>query len=454
MKRRTRWMTPTLGRWGLIPMLAVAILALPSTPANATPVDTEVVTITFASDEGARLEFDGRRYVGPLVVTRHRDGLAVTERASIEQYLEGVAEMPFSWREQALAAQAVAARTYLTRRLLGGRQGDAATYGYDICATNRCQVYRGVQLVEGDAGDRWKSAVESTADEIMLYAGRPIEAVFTSMVGSRSRANQDVWSSDPVPYLQPVDSPELGIAPYAEWEFEITAAQFVEILRADGLDVGGALIEVSVSDPPEGQGRTEITVVTEAGTDAILAPAMKGSFNRHGDELYPGALPARSSDGSMLPEPLLSYTYELDHIVVPERAVDALLPYDDRADRDVIRIAGEGWGHGVGMSQWGAQIMAGTGSTYSDILTHYYTGATLESDATLVPDTVVVGLSWGLPSVEVVVSGTAVLQVNGVPYASISDGTYLLRTVPGGIIVIPAGDRPLANPIDTHPWPR
>jgi hypothetical protein len=165
-------------------------------------------------------------------------------------------------------------------------------------------------------------------------------------------------------------------------------------------------------------------------------------------------LPARSSDGSKLPEPLPSYTYELDHIVVPERAVDALLPLDDRASRDVIRFVGEGWGHGVGMSQWGAQIMAGTGSTYGDILTHYYTGATLERAATLVPDTVVVGLSWELSQVEVVVSGNAMLQVNGVPYASVPDGTYLLRSVPGGIVVIPMGDLPLPNPIDTHPWPR
>ena len=113
-------------------------------------------------------------------------------------------------------------------------------------------------------GSMGRAAVNTTASEVVLYDGRPIEAVYTSMVGSRSRANQDVWASNPVPYLQPVDSPEVGVAPYAEWSVTVTAQQFVQILRAGGLDVGGSLESIVVDDPPEGSGRTEITAITSA----------------------------------------------------------------------------------------------------------------------------------------------------------------------------------------------
>ena len=176
---------------------------------------TDVVSIELVGTPTSRFEVNGRRYAGPVKFTERSDGISFTEAASIEQYLQGIAEMPFSWQPQALAAQAIAARTYLSRRLLGGRKGDAARYEFDICATNLCQVYRGVQLVEGDYGDRWKTAVESTAGEVLLWGGRPIEAVYTANVGSRSRANQDVWASSMIPYLQPVNSPDIGVAPYS-----------------------------------------------------------------------------------------------------------------------------------------------------------------------------------------------------------------------------------------------
>ncbi len=447
----------TRGAWrSAVLALAVTLTAtLATSPAHAaTPDQAPVVTVELRGDDTTRFVVDGRRYAGPVVFTRLADGITLTERVSIEQYLEGIAEMPFSWEVEALAAQAVAARTYLTRTLLGGRRGDAAAHAYDICATSRCQVYRGVQYVEGEGGDRWRRAVNATEDELVLYGGRPIEAVYTSMVGTRSRANQDVWPSDPVPYLQPVDSPEAGRAPFARWAIEVSAAQFVEILRADGLEVGGALVDIVVDDPPEGEGRTTLTIITEGGTDSILAPEMKGSFNRHGDVLYPGALPATTSEGRRLPEPLPSYTYDIERIEIRERPVDRFLAAGDRSGSDVVRIVGEGWGHGVGMSQWGAQIMAVDGATHEEILTHYYTGTTVSPAPDLVPDTVVVGLSTGATDVVVDVEGTASLLVNGIPFTSVAAGTWVVRSVSGALALIPGDGAPAVAPFDTRPWPR
>ncbi|MGI9667605.1 MAG: SpoIID/LytB domain-containing protein [Acidimicrobiia bacterium] len=424
------------------------------TAAIAAEPTAEIVTIEFVGSDGTRFIVNDRPYAGPMTFTLYRGGIALTESATIEQYLQGIAEMPFLWPDEALAAQAVAARTYLSRRLLGGRSGDGTRYGYDICATSRCQVYRGTQLVEGDYGDRWREAIEATSGEVVLYDGRPIEAVYTSMVGSRSRANQDVWASSAIPYLQPVDSPEVGIAPYATWDFEISARQFIEILRADGMDVSGSLDAVVVDDPPEGEGRTEITVITSGGTDSILAPAMKGVFNRQGDELYPGALPATLQNGTRLPEPLPSYTYELTHLQIPPRFIDVMLPDEDQVSRDVIRFVGEGWGHGIGMSQWGARILADRGETYDAILSHYYGGLVPETAPSVVPAEVTVGLATERAAMTLTMTGAAQLLVNGVPFGTVPAGEWVIRSTASGLGIVNVDDRPTPHPLQDRHWPR
>lgn len=433
--------------------LVAAVVVGTATPSLAQAAGADIVSVELVSVDGATLTYDGRTYAGPLLVTKHPDGLAITEEAPIEQYLHGIAEMPFAWPSEALAAQAVAARTYLTRRVLGGRSGDEETYRFDICATNRCQVYRGVQYVNGEYGERWRQAVDETEDQILTFGGRPIEAVYTSMVGSRSRSNQDVWASAAVPYLQAVDSPEVGIAPYAQWTVAVSAEEFVEILAADGMTVGGGLLEVEVDDPPEGAGRTTIEVVSTQGTDSILAPAMKGAFNRHGEELFPDALPGTLADGRELPEALLSYTYDITHVTLPPLPIDHLLPEEERGRRDFVRIDGEGWGHGVGMSQWGARIMADEGINHEEILTHYYTGASIEVAGNVIPETVVVGLDWGRSVVDVTVEGSVELFVNGVPFVSLPEGVWRLRPAPSGIAVMGVGDTPQHIGLSERRWP-
>jgi stage II sporulation protein D (peptidoglycan lytic transglycosylase) len=416
--------------------------------------EKQIQLIELVGAQGTRFVIDGRTYVGPISFKLYNDGITLSEVASIGQYLEGIAEMPFSWPIQALQAQAVAARTFLARRLLPGRAGDAAEHDYDICATNRCQVYRGVSLVEGESGERWKAAVSDTADELILYEGRPIEAVFTSMVGSRSRSNQDVWSSAPVPYLQAVDSPEVGIAPYAEWTVEVTSEQFVAILAAQGLEVGGSLRSIVVDDPDEGDGRTTITVSTQQGSDEILAPNLKGAFNRYGDELFPGLLPIRLGDGKKLPEPLLSYTFELERIVSEPSPLESLLPASDRIGSDVVVITGEGWGHGVGMSQWGARIFADEGATYVEILSHYYSGLEPERVPDMVPDKVVVGLATDRAHVDVTIEGQAEIFVNGVPSRSFVSGGWMIRDSAIGLDLVPIDNPGAASPISLRVWPR
>jgi len=423
----------------VVTLMAVATLALGTVASPALAGDgphDPIRTIELTTIGDSRIIVDGRPYRGPISLTLYEDGITVTETTSIEGYLEGIAEMPFDWNPEALKAQAVAARTYLARRLLPGRSGDEADHGYDICATNRCQVYRGVQLIERDGGVYWRDAVEDTTGEVLIYGGRPIEAVYTSMVGPRSRSNQDVWASSPIPYLQAVDSPEEGITKFFNWTVEVTPEQFVEILRADGLAVGGELISIRVDDPPEGEGRTTITIETERGTDSILAPNLKGAFNRQGDELFPGVLPARVGEGALLPEALLSYTYEIVYEPPQGPDVPELIAEAGEGDEGRVVINGEGWGHGVGMSQWGAKIMADDGSTYDDILSHYYSGLEPQAAPEFVPETVVVGLDTELDDVHFEIEGLANVRIDDAYRGIASGGAWRASVADSGIVLV------------------
>ena len=188
---------------------------------------------------------------------------------------------------------------------------------------------------------------------------------------------------------------------------------------------------LDVDDPPEGLGRASLTVVTTGGTETLLAPSLRGVFNRRGDDLYPGALPAKLPSGLRLPQPL---------------------PSDDYPRGDRIVIDGEGWGHGVGMSQWGARAMAESGSDHRAILAHYYGGLEPEVVSELVPEVVLVGLANGRIAIEVAIDGDASLLVNGVPAGQVSSGTWYLRSTGDGVGVV-AGDGDMLVLTDRH-WPR
>src|SRR5690606_29830517 len=137
-------------------------------------VTANVVEVTPAT-EGATILVGDRRYGGTVRITGHSDGLAVVEEVRLDAYLAGIQEVPFSWEPAALEAQVIAARTYLAWTLANGRTGSGQAYDYDICATDACQVYAGLEPALGSGGDRWLAAVEATDSQILLYEGEPAQ---------------------------------------------------------------------------------------------------------------------------------------------------------------------------------------------------------------------------------------------------------------------------------------
>lgn len=265
-----------------------------------------------------------------------------TEQMTLERYLTGVVrgEMPASFEMEALRAQAAAERSYVYYQLAAGRKD--AHPDADFCTDHTCcSAY----LSETAAREKWggdfapwntrvEQAVSDTDGQVLLYNGRPILAVFHSSSAGRTAAAGDVWSGD-LPYLVSVDSPEgEETVPNYYSTVTFTAAEAKEKLLA-------AHPELKLSGTPDrwfgaavenGSGRVE--TVSVGGTD-IEGTELRRIFG------------------------LRSACFTV------------------AADSESVTFRVTGYGHGVGMSQYGANQLAREGKTWQEILEWYYTGATV-----------------------------------------------------------------------------
>ena len=367
-----------------------------------------------------RVGFDLYEYSGPIEVRSAPDGLVVVEHVAPETYLLGIDEMPFSWNSAALQAQVIAARTYLANLVAFPRWGLMATYGFDICDTTSCQVYEGIGVIDRTAGDRWRAAVEATAGQILLYEGRPAAALYHAAAGSATRSIQDVWvGSSAVPYLQAVPITDEGSV-YSHWKFKIPLDAFVDILAADGITFDGPITEVSTNVTATGDGPYTIRVSTDAGVTVLAIDDVRAALNGNGPDLYPALLPAEYGAGKRYPAVVMSPTFTVR----------------TNTSGKVV-IEGEGYGHQLGMSQYGAWAMAKTGSTATDILEHFYTGLSPEPDPGFLPAELEVGIGWQWHSVTLRPQGGYVLRgADGVVETGTGGSIFML---PGGseVVLIP-----------------
>lgn len=411
----------------------VVLLALMTLPVGAIAQETEdgpdevrarVVEITPA-EEDAAVVFDGRRYGGTVRVTGHPAGLAVIESVGLDGYLAGIQEVPFSWEPAALEAQAIAARTYLSWTLSRGRTEAGARYGYDICATDACQVYAGREPALAEGGDRWLEAVTGTGSQILVYEGSPAQTYYSSTSGGRTRTVSDVWPDVDLPYLVAVESPGEE-SPFAEWSWRLPERHMESLLQEAGLSQGD-LTDVITTTTDDGEGPWTVTVRSGGGEETRSTWEMRGLLNRAGPAVLPEVLPARRPDGPRYPQTILSPTFVIDRIDLP-------LP-SPLGHMTIYEVNGNGWGHLVGMSQYGAQAMASEGASAAEILSHYYRGLSLVEAPELVPNTVEVALATGRDSVEMEVTGPVTVSVDGREVAASDLGTWGLSADQGSLVV-------------------
>ncbi len=437
--------------------LTALLLAVSGMPAASALPDTLPETVELMPVGETELVWGTGRFVGQLEVVAVDGRLGLVESRPLDDYLTGLREVPASWPAAALEAQAVAARSFLAWEMNRGRSGSARTYGYDICATQACQVYRGSAIARDPAAAPWVDAVNRTSGEVLLHNGSPAHTFYSSSAGSRTRPVQDVWGGGGSPYLVAVDSPEEGVTPYEEWLVELGSEEVRRVMAAAGISTGGAITDAYVDAPAEGAGRSSVVVASESGLTRLSISRFRAIMNVYGPELYPGLLPAARPDGRRWPQSVLSYTFDISWESGTPRssaALRQLLPESDRGHDGRLQIAGEGWGHGVGMSQWGAKAMADRGATYDQILAHYYGG--LLPEAGDLPGMVRIGLVEEALALDVAADGPFELRANGMSLGVAPAGDWQFRAVSGGIAVVPpeGAESSYGPAVLRRKWPR
>lgn len=319
------------------------------------------------------------RYPGALSVRRADDGtLALTVTLPFERYLQGIAEVPPSWPAAALEAQAIAARSYALATT-GWDGGEGEPLREPICATTACQVYRGIPVPFEPTVRRWYAAVRRTDGQVLLFEDRPADTVYFSTSNGHTYGNEDVFGSAPLPYLRPVPERDDGASSTSRWTVRIPFLDLATFLHAGGAWPADREISTVRLDG-------ETIEVSGAVSRSMDLSTFRDAVNAWAPCLAPDRFPPPSRLGSALP------------VTIPSRWLRV------RTTADAVVLSGRGWGHGVGMVQWGAYGKAQRGLSASDILAYYYGG--LRPQPYPEPGLIHVQVASGLTRLRIVPSGS------------------------------------------------
>ena len=321
-----------------------------------------------ATTPGSFVTYEGKRYRGELVITPNQGALLVVNRLGVESYLRGVVPLEIGDRkpgeEAAIEAQAVAARSYTYIHM-----SEAGDRGFDMYGSIQDQAYGGVDA-EKPMSD---AAVASTRDMVIKYAGRIISTPYHSTCGGRTASTSEVWwRQTDQPYLRPVSDQIPGTSSYycdPSPRFKWTATFNQAQLRASLEKYLGTVtpateppVNPPATTPPMSLGRiTGVRIEGRTASDRVSAVSIqteRGNYVVRGNDVR---FVLRPPSGG-----LLSSTY-----------FTAETTSDGTGAIASLVIRGGGYGHGIGMCQWGAIGRARAGQDYRTILTTYYPGTTV-----------------------------------------------------------------------------
>ena len=315
---------------------AIPIIFTKNTVSGKDVSETNEIQEENATQEVQMIDYDYKQY--DTIKLLHADTGEI-EELPLDTYLLGVvsAEMPANFEQEALNAQALVARTYTIYSIVHNqdKHGEA-----DICDdSNCCQAWiskedRMARWEEAERESNWRKievAVNTTAGRIITYNGEVIDAFFHSNSGGTTEAPVNVWGGTNYPYLQSVET--AGEDAYSQYSSEV-------VLTKEELQ---NKILAKHSDFTIDYNQTDCIQILEYTESGRVKTIKIGNLNLSGVEV-------RSTLG------LKSANFEIT------------------IDGDNIKFAVKGYGHGVGMSQTGADSMAKSGSNYEEIVKHFYTG--------------------------------------------------------------------------------
>jgi len=284
----------------------------------------------FRLTSDAPIRMNGRDYPATLEIVRYGEGLAIVNELRLEEYIVGVlrAETSERWPLETLRAQAIVARTYAAFH-----RASSGTRPYHIVASTTHQMYLGHVPATSPIWD----AVRDTAGQVLLWDGELFPAFYHSTSGGYTEDPRTVFAARNMPALKAIRDEFSAAAPHFYWTLDLKLADLADILKRSGYDVG-TVTAIEVTERTESLRVANLTV---HGTRS--SARLRGNDFRRmvGYETVKSTLFAVALDGS------------------------------------VAHFSGRGYGHGVGMSQWGAKGMAEQGYKAEKILEYYYPGTTL-----------------------------------------------------------------------------
>ncbi|MDQ0339438.1 stage II sporulation protein D [Caldalkalibacillus uzonensis] len=317
--------------------LLIVLLIVPSVVAQFIPHGSGQ-----AAGEIVQLEQpDPSETPGPEIMVRvYRTATKTIEKVPLEEYVRGVvaSEMPHDFELEALKAQAMAARTYIIRRMMKKDFSDTPE-GADVRDDVGHQVYKNEEELRRQWGkayphkiSRINQAVNETRGKVITYNGKPIDATFFSTSNGYTENAEDYWGQE-IPYLKSVNSPWDKDSPRFREEIRLSLAEFQHKLGVElSVPVSSGQPFAEIVSRSEGQRVTEVQV---------------------GDKTFTGR-----EIRELLGLPSSDFNWSL-------------------AGNEVV-ITTTGYGHGVGMSQYGANGMAAEGHTAEEIVKYYYRDVAVE----------------------------------------------------------------------------
>lgn len=341
------------------------------------------------------------RYRDYIMISRDKDQIIIINNVLLPHYLYGVVpcEMNYSWPLEALKAQAIVAKNYILTNL--NKHGHE---GYDLCDKQHCQVYGGYDS-ENIITNR---AVDETIDKILVYNDKLITPYYHASSGGYIESSENVWSGN-YPYLKSAEDYYSVGNPYDYWEYVVGKDEINRLLIEKNIDVG-SLLDMQIVSRAESGRVMDLMIIGTKGTEIISKENIRNLFgttklkSRLFDIEYNGKgynsaeekvyvydlekddIVKKSIDGANI---LTSNGIEVIDLKELEEEIiitDGYNSYElvgsintDYTDKtDMFIFKGSGFGHGVGMSQWGAKVMAELGYDYSEILQYYYNGTEIK----------------------------------------------------------------------------
>ncbi len=276
---------------------------------------------------------NGRRFTGGILLARTDPGnFSVINHAALEDYIKGVLyhEVSHYWPSEVLKAQAVVSRSFALYQMRENSSRD-----YDLTSDIYSQVYG------GKTSERYRTsrAVNSTSGRVLMYGGNILPAYYHSTCGGYTENASSLWNIR-IPPLEGGLCDFCKESPHFTWHTVIPLSEAADKLRGAGFAVS-SIKEIYLSEKNRSGRITQVTVITDAGEVRIPAKDFRNILN---------------------PNVVRSTNFTVE-----------------TADHDLV-FTGTGWGHGVGMCQWGAYFMGKQGYTMEQILNYYYPGAVIKDE--------------------------------------------------------------------------